>query len=179
MQQLVLLTIFLLIIGLTFTITKWKGGLHLTFSHHAARNRSSKIFYSLLFLITLPILMWFFVAWFVPTNSLPRTFLWFAAIAVIFQIACTFVPEEGGRKTIIHRILAAISGIALLPLIVIVATSTKLSTTVHNAAWIALLVMVTLLGIALSNQKGYRYALLLQIGYYTVFFTIILMATYL
>lgn len=179
MKHLGLLTVLLLIVGLTFTVTKWKGGLHLTFSQHVATKRSSQIFYSLLFLVTLPILMIFFSAWLVPTKHLPNSFLWFAAIAVLFQIVCTWFPEEGGRKTVIHRILTSISGIALLPLMVIIATTTTLSMTIRNAGWLGFLIMITLLGIALSNQKGYRYALLLQIGYYTAFFIVMLMTTYL
>lgn len=179
MQHLGLLTILILLIGLTFTVTKWKGGLHLTFSQHAATNRTSKIFYSLLFLFTLPLLLFFFAAWLVPTKSLPNIFLWFSAMAVFFQIACTWIPEEGGRKTVIHRILTAISGVALLPLMGIIALATNLSITIRSAAGIGLGVMLTLLSIALRNQKGYRYALLLQLGYYTVFFLIILLVTYL
>jgi hypothetical protein len=151
----------------------------MTFSQHVARKRSSTIFYSVLFMTTLPLLMVFFAAWLVPTKNLPNEFLLFATIAIVFQIACTWFPEEGGRKTVIHRILTAISGISLLPLMVILATATDLSITVRNTAWTGLFVMVVLLGIALRNQKGYRYALLLQIGYYATFFIVILMATYL
>ena len=179
MQHLIILIILLLVVGLTFTAIKWKGGLHMTFSQHAATSRWSKIFYSLLFLVTLPMLMLFFVAWFVPTKNLPSAFLWFAAIAIIFQIACTWVPEEGGRRTTVHRILAGISGVALLPLVVIIATSPHLSLLLKNIAWVALFVMMILLGITLMNQKGYRYALLLQVGYYAVFFIVLLITTYL
>lgn len=150
----------------------------MTFSQHAATSGWSKIFYALIFLVTLPMLMLFFVDWFVPTKNLPSTFLWFAAIACLFQILCTWFPEEGGRKTVIHRILTGISGVSLLPLIAIISTSKNLSITIHNTAWLALLTMLTLLGIALSHQKGYRYALLLQIGYYAVFFIVISITTY-
>jgi hypothetical protein len=179
MQHLGLLTFLLIIVGLTVTVTKWRGGLHMTLSQRAATNRSSKIFYSLIFMATLPLLMFFFAAWLVPTKNLPNEFLWFATVAIVFQIACTWVPEEGGRKTIVHRILTSISGIALIPLIVIIASAPNLSTEIRNTAWVMLLIMIALLGIALSNQKGYRYALLLQIGYYLAFFIVILMITYL
>lgn len=179
MQHLGLLIVLLLIVGLTFAVTKWKGGLHLTFSQHVAPKRSSQVFYSVLFLITLPLLMFFFTDWLIPTKHLPTAFLLFAAVAVLFQIVCTWIPEEGGRKAVIHRILTAISGISLLPLMFIIAISTNLSIIVRNGAWIGLFIMITLLGIALRNQKGYRYALLLQIGYYAAFFIVILMTTYL
>jgi len=179
MQHLIIFIILLLIIGLTFTVIRWRGGLHMTFSQHAAANRWSKIYYALLFLVTLPLLMLFFIAWFVPTKHLPNAFLWFAATAIIFQIICTWVPEEGEGKRIVHRILTGISGVALLPLVGIIATSTYLSMILRNVAWVALFLMMVLLGIALVNQKGYRYALLLQVGYYAIFFTVIVITTYL
>ena len=179
MQHLIILIILLLIAGLTFTVTKWKGGLHMTFSGHAATSRWSKIFYALLFLFTLPMLMLFFMEWFVPTKNLPSTFLWFAAIACIFQIRCTWVPDEGGRKTVVHRILTGVSGVTLLPVVLIIATSSQLSFIVKTITWIELILMITLLTIALANQKGYRFVLLLQIGYYAIFFIIILTTTYL
>ena len=150
----------------------------MTFSQHAATNRFSKIFYSIIFMITLPMLMFFFAYWLVPTKHLPDAFLWFAAIAVLFQIICTWSPETGGRRTVIHRILTAISGFAMLPLMVILGTVTSLSMNIRYASWIGLVVMLILMFLALRNQKGYPYALLLQVGYYTTFFIIILVATY-
>ncbi len=178
MQHVLLFDIVLLIAGLTFTVRKWKGGMRMTFSQHAATNRASKIFYSLLFIVTLPMLIVFFAKWYVPTNNLPDIFLWLAVVSAVFQILCTWVPEVGGTKTVIHRVLTAISGVALLPLIVIIGCSSQFSTLERSVAWTALAAMVTLLGIALKNQGGYRYALLLQIGYYAAFFVVILVSTY-
>lgn len=150
----------------------------MTFSQHAVASRWSKIYYSLLFIILLPILFLFFALWLVPAKGLPNAFLWIAAISVLFQIACTWVPEEGGRKTVVHRLLTSISGIALLPLVAIIATSSMLLAAVRDVAWVALLAMMALLIIALGNQTGFRYALLLQIGYYAAFFAVILLVTY-
>ena len=168
----------LLIVGLGFVVTKWPGGINMTFSQHAAANRSSKIFYSSLFLITLPILMLFFSAWLVPQKGLSDVFLWFAGVAVVFQIVCTWVPEDGGMRTLVHRILTSISGIAMLPLVAIIATAPNLSIFVRTISLIALFLMIALLGMALRNQKGYKKALLLQVGYYAAFFSAILSATY-
>jgi hypothetical protein len=169
----------MLMVGLTFTVKRWPGGLHMTFSQHAAANRWSIIFYSSLFLVTLPLLLWFFASWFVPEKGLPAAFLWFAGIAVLFQIVCTWVPEAGGLRTIAHRTLTGISGVAMLPLVVMIAVSPNLSGLVRATAWAVLLIMVVLLGIALKHQKGYRWALLLQAGYYGAFFVAILVTTYL
>lgn len=178
MQHLGLLALLLLATGLTFTVTRWPGGLHMTFSQHAAVNRSSKVFYSLLFLIVLPMLYLFFALWLVPVKGLTSAFLWIATISIFFQIVCTWFPEEGGKKTVVHRILTSVSGVALLPLIAIIGTTANLSTFVRYTSWFAFLAMVALLSVALSNKKSFRYALLLQVGYYTAFFVVILSITY-
>lgn len=179
MQHLLLIDIVLLIAGLAFVLVKWPGGKHMTFSQHVAVSRASQVYYSLLFLVTLPLLLWFFVGWLVPEKGLPVSFTWFAVIAVLFQILCTFVPETGGRRTTMHRLLTGISGVAMLPLVVIIAMAADLSTSVHLVAWLGLTIMASLLGIALANQKGFPWALWLQIGYYAVFFVVMLSATYL
>jgi hypothetical protein len=150
----------------------------MTFSQHIATDRWSKIYYSLLFLVTLPLLLWFFIAWFAPEKDLPVAFVWFATIAVIFQIACTFVPEVGGIRTEIHRVLTGISGFAMLPLVIMLASAEHLSLFARLVAAGMLVVMLALLVIALRHQKGHDKALLLQIGYYTGFFTTVLAATY-
>jgi hypothetical protein len=179
MQHLLLLVIIMLIFGLAYTVTKWPGGLHLTFSQHVALARRSAIYYAFLFLATLPLLAWFISGWLVPQKQLPDAFLWFTYIAVLFQIVCTWFPEVGGWRTTVHRALTGISGIAMLPLMVMLATASRLSVAVKFFGWIALALMIFLLAIALSNQKGHRWALLLQIGYYAAFFAVLLMATYL
>lgn len=178
MQYILVVVIFALICGLTYTIKKWPGGAHMTFSQHAAANRQSKIFYSLLFLVTLPFLLWFMSAWLVPQKSLPVAFTYIAALAILLQIVCTWFPEEGGLKTIIHRVLTGISGVALLPLVAIIATASSLSSITRLIAWVVFAVMIILLAVALSHQKGYRWALHIQITYYALFFLVILFVTY-
>jgi len=178
MQHLILLVTILLITGLSFIPLRWPGGLHMTFSQHVAAHRWSKVYYVLLFLVTLPLLLWFFAAWFVPERGLPSAFTWFAAVAIIFQIGCTFVPETGGRRTTVHRTLTGISGVAMVPLVVMLAMGEHLSLFARAVAGLALIFMLTLLSIALTHQKGHHKALFLQIGYYTGFFVAILAATY-
>jgi len=178
MQHLILLIIILLAVGLAYVPLRWPGGLHMTFSQHVAAHHWSKIYYALLFLTILPLLLLFIVVWLVPERGLPNSFIWFATIAVVFQIACTFVPETGGRRTIIHRILAAISGIAMMPLVVMLIVDQYLSFLARVVAFVVLILMLTLLSVALMYQKGYNKALLLQIGYYIGFFIAILVATY-
>lgn len=178
MQHLGLLSFIVLVAGLLVIALKLPGGLSKTFSQRVANNRVTEALYSVLFIVTLPLLYVFFATWFVPSLLMPQYTLFFVAIAAIFQILCTWVPERGGRMTTVHRIVTGISVIALLPVILIVATGESISTNVRIFAWSALVGMVTLLAFAISNKKAPRYALLLQIGYYALFFAVILLATY-
>lgn len=178
MQHLGLLSFIILIIGLGAVAVKLPGGLSKTFSQRVANNKITEALYSLLFIVTLPLLYLFFVAWFVPSLGMPQYFLFFAAVSVIFQVLCTWIPERGGRMTTIHRVLTGISGIALLPMVFIIATAQSISASLMVISWGALIGMLVLLIVALFNQKGFEYALLLQIGYYVLFFAIILLATY-
>lgn len=178
MRYLLIAIIITLIFGLAFTAIKWPGGLHRTFSQHAVATRWSKIFYALLFLVTLPMLAWFVGAWLIPQKRLPDAFLWLTYIAALFQILCTWFPEVGGWRTIVHRMLAGVSAIAVLSLVVVIASSASLPILVRLVAWIGLSFMMLILAIALSHQNGYKWALLMQVGYYTVFFGVLLSVTY-
>jgi hypothetical protein len=179
MQHVLLLIIIALILGLGFTIVRWPGGLHMTFSQHVARALWSKIYYALLFLATLPALVWFIATWLIPQKQLPEAFLWFTYAAVLFQILCTWFPDEGGWKSIVHRVSTGVSVIAMLPLIVILATASSLSLFARLSAWGALGFMVVLLATAVSRRTVYKWTLLLQIGYYAAFFSVLVLATYL
>ena len=173
-----LISLLIFALGLLFVVRQWPGGLHMTFSQHVARYRVATIYYSLLFVFSLPLLCLFLISWFVPAFHLSGWFTVLAIVSSLFQILCTFIPETGGWKTTVHRILTGISGVLLLPLIVMITLSPYISL---SGRWIAALCgtgMVALLFIALRNQKGHRYSLLLQVGYYALFFTAVLYATY-
>jgi hypothetical protein len=178
MQYLGLIAFIILIIGLTFTAIVMPGDLSKTFSQRVANNKRAEILYSLLFMITLPLLYLFFATWLVPAKALSQYFLLFAAIAATFQILCTWVPERGGTMTVIHRTLTGISGVALLPMVLLIATVSNISPVMIFMSWIVLILMIILLAIGLVNQKGFKYALLLQVGYYVLFVAVILLVTY-
>jgi len=178
MQHLGLLSFTMLALGLIFTALKLPGGLDKTFSQRVANNRVAEILYSLLFIVALTLLYVFFAEWFVPSFNIPRYILIFAAVAIISQILCTWVPERGGTMTLVHRLLTGISGVSLLPMMFIVANAEGMCTGLRILAWIAFVGMILLFVTALLNQKGFKYALLLQVGYYAVFFVVILSVTY-
>lgn len=102
----------------------------------------------------------------------------FVIISSLFQLLCTFIPEVDGWKVTVHRVLTGISGITLLPLVVIIVLSENIPVAGRLIALACLSGMAVLLFVALRNQKGHRYSLLLQIGYYALFFVPVLYVTY-
>lgn len=174
-----LLTFLIYVFGLVFVVWHWKGGLHMTFSQHVARYRTATVYYSTLFAVSLPLLYVFFDQWFVPVFNLSDWFIVFVIISSVFQILCTFIPEIGGRKTTVHRIFAGISAVALLPVVMIIALARDIPQPGRLIAIACLAGMAALLFVALRNPKGHRYSLLLQAGYYALFFVPVLYITYL
>lgn len=150
----------------------------MTFSQHVARKRSSAIYYSVLFAVALPLLYLFFADWFVPEFKLSGWFTALVLASVAAQFLCTLIPEIGGWKTTVHRVLAGISGIALLPLVAMMIVSSHISPYGRILAGITLVAMTVLLAIGLKNQQGHRYSLLLQAGYYVFFFALVFMVAY-
>lgn len=179
MQHLIVLVMAILAAALTYVVIKWPGGLHMTFSQHVALRRESQLFYALLFMAVLPLLLWFFAVWLVPERGLPDAFLWCAVAAAFFQVACTFVPETGGGRTMIHRTLAGISGLAMLPLVGMLVVTPSVSTFARATAAVAFVAMSAIMGFAIKYRAGHNRVLLLQVGYYLAFFVAILAATYL
>jgi hypothetical protein len=149
----------------------------MTFSEHAAQTRASKLYYVLLFSVTLPLLYLFFVQWFIPVHELGTAFALCIIVSLASQYVCTYFPDDGSATTPVHRVLTGISGVALLPLLVIIAFSAATSV-LMAISLTATLAMLCLLVFALKHQAGYKHAMLLQIGYYALFFSVILLMTY-
>lgn len=173
-----LVSFLILVCGLLFTVVRWRGGLHMTFSQHVARSRSSIIYYSLLFAVALPLLYLFFTHWFVLEFKLPSWFSVFVTISVVMQFLCTLIPEVGGWKTLVHRVLASISGVTLLPLMIMLIIMPDIPSSAMIFVGISFVGMMILLAMAFVHQKGYKYSLLLQIGYYALFFASVFLIAY-
>lgn len=66
----------------------------------------------------------------------------------------------------------------MLPLVWILEVSLGVSPFARTIAWIALSCMLVILALMLFRKEMKQWALLLQIGYYSVFFLAIVTATY-
>ena len=170
--------VLILFTGLAFVIYRWPRGKHYTFSQHVAVHRWAAVYYSLLFLLTLPLLLLFFINWFVPALQLSGWFTVSIVASAIMQFACTLVPETGGRRTAIHQTLAGISAIFLLPCLGLLLASDSVTAAGKALTILSLLTMFGIvLGVHRTKGKPGPF-LLLQSGYFVAFFIPIMYISY-
>lgn len=177
-RHLGLLAVALIVIGIVFVLYTWPQNRNLTLSQHVARKREAILFYSALFFVTMPILVTFFIKWFVPEFRISG---WFTAAMVgsaVSQCACTLVPETGGKQSMYHRILAGISAALLLPALVILLVQDSLGAAQKVVVAGSLLVMLCVVAIAARAGDKHTNSLILQIVYFASFFLPILFITY-
>lgn len=178
-REILLVALVILIAGLWLVIVRYKGGLEQTFSQRVAQDRFGITFYIVLFGTICPLLFFFFWKWFGPQFRLPESFLWIIGGALLFQFLCTLLPERDGKLAVFHRVLTGISGMLLLPAVALLVGSPILLSWQRIMSVVVIIIMVALLFVALVSQKsGSKYALLLQIGYYALFFATILAVSY-
>lgn len=170
-----IVAITILIAGLIFLIRKWPKDIHHTFSQHAATNKTSAIYYFLLFAIVLPLLAVFLFSWFVPFFNVPVVFTILVGLSVVFQYACTLIPEVG-KHVSFHRILAGISGLLLLPSLVLCFFASDAGMIDRIICGICIVAMIGV--IVLVSRKRTGRALILQSIYFIAFFAPILIISY-
>lgn len=174
-----ILAVSILAIGLSFVVVKWPKSRHFTFSQHVAVSKQSILYYVGLFAVVLPLLILFFLRWFVPEFKISN---WFSVLMIassVAQLACTLVPETGGRRSEYHRALAGISAILLLPALTLLLFSQQIETLGKIISTLGLITMLAvILSVAVHKGKP-RNFLLLQSLYFTAFFLPILSVAYL
>lgn len=167
-----------LVAGLTFLVTKWPQSKHMTFSQHAAAYRHTILYYIALFSIVLPLLVLFFVGWFVPAFHLSVWFSLCIVVSSLAQFACTLIPEVGGRKTQYHQLLAGVSAILLLPPIALLLMTGNLSLLGKSVVAFGLLIMFAVVGVISLNANKKQHLLWLQASYFAAFLLPILLVSY-
>lgn len=169
------MAIALLTAGLIFLVRRWPKDIHHTFSQHAATNKASTIYYVVLFAAILPVLAIFFFSWFVPIFNVPPAFSILIVLSLVCQLVCTLIPEVG-KYVKLHRALAGISGVLLLPSLIICTFAQGLDMADKALAIVGAVIMAIIL--VLVAGKKVRYALVLQTAYFGAFFVPILAISY-
>lgn len=173
------LSTLLLAAGLAFVVLKWPRGVQYTFSQHVAPRNSSSIFYSLLFIVTLTLLVIFFASYFIPMYELPIPFKQLLVISCVAQVLCTLFPERGKEKTKIHRVFAGVSAACLPLLLAILAVWPTIDGFKKILTAVCLVIMLAILCLAIFTRLRKTHPLILQIVYNGAFFVPILFLTYL
>jgi hypothetical protein len=173
-----LLAIIILVFGLLLVVIKWPADKNKTFSQHVAPYRYATIYYSLLFIVTLPVLLIFFIEWFTPYFDMTAWFNFFVVVAAALQIACTFAPETGGWKTSWHRALAGCSAIFLLPPLVLLLLQPTINIPSKLLATASLAVMTGCIYTVAKSKGNPRNFLYIQCVYFSAFLLPIIAVSY-
>jgi len=180
MRYVGLLAFLLLVAGLGFVVYKWPLDRHKTFSRRAATNTASVIYYFVLFLVVLTLFVTFFINWFTPMFNVSWWFNGIFITSAVFQVACTLVPDTGGRMSKWHNFLAGTSALLLVPPLVILIVTGEVSALARTVTAAALGIMATCAYLAAKapNHEP-RNFLLIQCLYYGSFLAPIMVVSYL
>lgn len=173
-----LVAVAILVAGLAFVVRRWPRGVSYTFSQHVALRRSSQIYYAALFFVTMPLLVLFFVKWFVPEYNISHWFTALVASSAIAQCACTLVPETGGTRSHTHRALAGMSAVLLIPALLVL-LSAGFSVVQNTGILLSAAILAGIAAIVALSRGEHRYFLVLQTLYFAFFFAPILFISYL
>lgn len=177
MHWLLLIVVVTLSLGLFGVLRLWPYEQSASFSQHVARSQAAIVYYFFLFALTLPLLLWFFYAWLLPKFTLPSSVFFVVLASVVLQIACTLIPETHGWRIKIHRALAGLSGLLLIPAEWLIFTSLPASTPVQFSFIVGLigqLFLLAMLQIKHLATMSWR----VQVFYYLGFFVPLLLLTY-
>ncbi len=175
MQLILLVCIIILGVGLAGVLRLWPRGKKFSFSQHVAQNRIAIVYYFILFSIVETLLTVYLVAWFAPTFLIHQLFIYFFIVSAVSQVACTIFPERG-RWVVLHRWLAGMSGLFLIPALVVLLWA-NISLLAKSITLICLLVMCVCIVILVRDQKR-RVPYALQIVYYAGFLLPIVWISY-
>jgi hypothetical protein len=165
--------------GLLFMIHKWRGDKSMSYSGHAARYTTAKIYYFVLFIITLPIFYIFVDKWFVPELGLSKYFLYLTVLAIIGQLISVSVPSIKGRKETIHNIGAFIIHTSLIGLTAYLLASSHVPAIARGVTAVALAFMVSIWVLFIFTTRLKTRGLIYQSLFVACFHITILAAAYL
>lgn len=173
-----LLSAALLVPGLLLVVLKWPQGKHRTFSQHIATSKTAIIYYVLLFSIVLPLLLLFFLKWFIPYFKFSNIFTASIIVAALFQFLCTLIPEVGGWKSTVHRALAFLSADFLLIPVFLITISPFVSTLAKVISLLSFVAMTSIALLLIRSRAEHTHLLILQSGFFAMFFITVLTTTY-
>ena len=176
-KHLLFVALLILVTGLIVLAVRWPQGMGKTFSQHAAAQRFTIYYYIGLFTLVLPLLLAFFVGYLIPTLQLPTWFSVCIIFSMLTQYACTLIPETGGWKTTVHRVLAGISALLLLPCLQILLAADSVSQSDKSYIVFPFLLMISAVATLIVMKGQAKHALIIQAMYFAAFFSAVLVVT--
>jgi hypothetical protein len=179
MNNVGLISVLVAWVGLFFLIWKWKGNLDLTFSQNAARERSSRIFYTVLWLFVLPMFFWFLMVPFASELQLGLVYKILVVTATLGMLVAALVPEIEGWKKPVHRFAAYTMAYTMLPVVMLIAASGQISFFARAVTSFISIVLFIGLVISIKEKRQHKHMLVSQGSYIALFHLAILLAYYL
>lgn len=142
------------------------------------RQQASDLVFAVLSAIFLSLFLPFLFYWFIPTFNIS---IWFGALIMassVTQYASALIPEVEGWKTRWHRLLASITGLSLIPALVILLLTDTVSLNGKITTGISLGVMIVIATLLLRRDGKHDYFLVLEFCYFGAFFVPILFIAY-
>jgi hypothetical protein len=165
--------------GLVFMIWYWKGDFSKTFSQNAARQKSTIIYYAILWLICLPPFTWFLLFPFYETLQLNGFFRIIGIIAALGMLIAALIPETVGWKAKVHRFSAFMMAWCFIPLTLLIAFSPVVSVLGKTTSFLTSFFMLFSAIYLLKKNAEHPNLLSLQGLYIAVFQVSVLVAYYL
>ena len=165
-------------IGLIFLIWRWKGDSSMTFSQHAARYRSSRIYYLVLWAICLPPFTWFLIWWFVPTFHMHWFFTACAWLSSVGLGIAAIIPETVNWKVTVHRLAAFGMAYGMFPMTIMIGLNKNVGLAARIFALGSASLMLAIILFLNHHKRHHSKMLWIQASYVAIFHLSILAATY-
>ena len=173
-----LITIAITWLALGLLVYKSQGDKRMSFSRHAAANKTA---FTTLAIIEPFILSGFFLfiyKWFVPTFRLPALFTVLVGLSSLGLLIAAWIPDVAGWKHKVHEWTAYPAVILFIPISLIMCFVSGLPAFVRGAWIIALVYNTACVTFFLFSKKAKEYHLYLQAPYFVLTHLAILLTAY-
>lgn len=149
-----------------------------TISHHAASTRKAHIiFITVLIGLGLPFYIWIY-KWLAPNTINVEVFRYLLVLSFALQAVTALAPDTNGWTRALHRFAAYSMAALYLPLVIMIADSSKLSNFAQGfAAVVAIYMLFTIISISLFKKMKQHY-IIFQTLYVVAMQSTILLGVY-
>jgi|GEM_PF-3280210 len=173
-----LASFIIIVVSLGTMLKLWGGDRTRSLSNHGANHKQSYFLFMTALVVAGLLFCGFFLWWLAPTLGLAPWCDVVVLCTVICELVAAFVPDNGGRNSLIHKIGAWTMAVGMLVLSILLYKAPHIT---HAAQ----VVLVVLIGYMLINwclflfvRPSRRYFLIFQSAYVLSFYATVLATTY-